>query len=108
MAKLYIGCSGFSYHHWRGTFYPEDIPVKQWFNYYSKQFSTVELNVTTGASMQVNGSLPLVPSPGGGGLGRGNPASSSPEAAGFPPPSLPPLGGGELVSIRKRNMLNLL
>lgn len=46
MAELYIGCSGFSYHHWRGTFYPEDIPVKQWFNYYSKQFSTVELNVT--------------------------------------------------------------
>jgi len=46
MAKLSIGCSGFSYRHWRGTFYPEDLPQKQWFSHYSKHFSTVELNVT--------------------------------------------------------------
>ena len=38
-----------------------------------------------------------VPAPGGGGLGRGNPAVSSPEATAFPPPDLPPLEGGELV-----------
>lgn len=46
MAKLYIGCSGFSYRHWRGPFYPEEIPQKQWFNHYMRSFSTVELNVT--------------------------------------------------------------
>ena len=46
MAKLYIGCSGFSYRHWRGPFYPEEIPQKQWFNHYMRRFSTVELNVT--------------------------------------------------------------
>lgn len=46
MARLSIGCSGFSYNHWRGTFYPEDLPQKEWFPYYCRHFSTVELNVT--------------------------------------------------------------
>jgi len=46
MALLNIGCSGFSYRHWRGTFYPEEIPQKQWYAYYRSVFSTVELNVT--------------------------------------------------------------
>jgi uncharacterized protein YecE (DUF72 family) len=46
MAKLSIGCSGFSYRHWRGPFYPEDLPQKEWFNQYMRHFSTVELNVT--------------------------------------------------------------
>lgn len=44
--KWYIGCSGFHYRDWRGTFYPQDLPQKKWFDYYSQQFSTVELNVT--------------------------------------------------------------
>jgi uncharacterized protein YecE (DUF72 family) len=46
MAKLHIGCSGFSYLHWRGNFYPEGLPSKEWFNHYGTVFSTVELNVT--------------------------------------------------------------
>jgi uncharacterized protein YecE (DUF72 family) len=46
MPKLFIGCSGFSYRHWRGTFYPEDISQKEWFSHYGSVFSTVELNVT--------------------------------------------------------------
>jgi len=46
MAKLFIGCSGFSYKHWRGNFYPEGLSQKDWFNHYRKVFSTVELNVT--------------------------------------------------------------
>jgi uncharacterized protein YecE (DUF72 family) len=46
MAKLFIGCSGFSYKHWRGNFYPEGLPQKEWFNHYRSVFSTVELNVT--------------------------------------------------------------
>ena len=41
-----IGCSGFLYDHWRGNFYPEDLSKRSWLEYYSKQFSTVELNVT--------------------------------------------------------------
>ena len=46
MAKLFLGCSGFSYKHWRGNFYPEEIPQKEWFNHYRSVFATVELNVT--------------------------------------------------------------
>lgn len=46
MAELKIGCSGFLYDQWRGNFYPEDLSRNQWLEYYCKQFSTVELNVT--------------------------------------------------------------
>ena len=46
MAKAYIGTSGFSYDDWMGVFYPEDLLRAKWLGYYSKNFSTVELNVT--------------------------------------------------------------
>jgi len=46
MGKWHIGCSGFHYKHWRGTFYPEKLAVKNWFNYYVEHFDTLELNVT--------------------------------------------------------------
>lgn len=39
-----IGCSGWNYRHWRGAFYPEPMPVKQWFVFYAEQFDTVEIN----------------------------------------------------------------
>lgn len=42
----YIGCSGFSYPHWKGVFYPGGLPRKKWLDYYCKKFSTIELNVT--------------------------------------------------------------
>jgi len=41
-----IGCSGWQYRHWRGSFYPVDLPVRQWFAHYASQFDTVELNNT--------------------------------------------------------------
>jgi uncharacterized protein YecE (DUF72 family) len=46
MPELRIGCSGFSYPHWRGTFYPPDLPAGRWLEYYCTVFRTVELNVT--------------------------------------------------------------
>jgi uncharacterized protein YecE (DUF72 family) len=46
MPELRIGCSGFSYQHWRGIFYPENLAERKWLEYYSSIFSTVELNVT--------------------------------------------------------------
>lgn len=46
MADVYIGCSGFSYNHWRGNFYPEGMSQKEWFKHYRSVFPTVELNVT--------------------------------------------------------------
>jgi uncharacterized protein YecE (DUF72 family) len=41
-----IGCSGFHYKDWRGTFYPQDLPQKKWFEFYCEHFNTLELNVT--------------------------------------------------------------
>jgi uncharacterized protein YecE (DUF72 family) len=46
MKNWLIGCSGFSYKHWKGRFYPKDVPQKKWFEYYCQHFNTVELNVT--------------------------------------------------------------
>lgn len=46
MPSLYIGCSGFHYDHWKGAFYPEDMPKRRWLEYYCSKFNTAELNVT--------------------------------------------------------------
>lgn len=44
--KIHIGTSGWSYKHWRGTFYPQEIKIKDHFNYYTRHFNTVEINNT--------------------------------------------------------------
>ena len=46
MTTFHIGCSGYHYRHWRGAFYPEKMPMRLWFDYYSQHFRTLELNVT--------------------------------------------------------------
>ncbi len=48
MNKLHwkIGCSGFHYKEWKGIFYPQSLPQKDWFKFYSRHFNTLELNVT--------------------------------------------------------------
>ena len=43
---LRIGTSGYHYDHWKGLFYPENIPKAEWFSYYAKNFDTVEINNT--------------------------------------------------------------
>lgn len=42
--RLHIGCSGWYYWHWKGTFYPTDVPSSQYFLIYQSNFKTVELN----------------------------------------------------------------
>ncbi len=44
--RFRIGTSGFHYDHWRGIFYPKDLPKSEWFSYYAKHFDTVEINNT--------------------------------------------------------------
>jgi len=44
--KIFIGTSGWQYGHWRGVFYPQDLKYSEWFGFYCKYFSTVEINVT--------------------------------------------------------------
>lgn len=46
MVNWNIGCSGFHYKHWKGTFYPENLAQTKWFGYYCQHFNTLELNVT--------------------------------------------------------------
>jgi ribonuclease/clavin/mitogillin len=43
---FFIGTSGWTYDHWKGRFYPENLPKKGWFDYYASQFSAVEVNAT--------------------------------------------------------------
>jgi uncharacterized protein YecE (DUF72 family) len=45
MAVL-VGTSGWQYRHWRGVFYPQDVPQRQWLEYYASRFATVENNGT--------------------------------------------------------------
>jgi uncharacterized protein YecE (DUF72 family) len=44
--KIHIGTSGFHYEHWIGPFYPEGVPQKDFLEFYSRYFKTVELNNT--------------------------------------------------------------
>jgi uncharacterized protein YecE (DUF72 family) len=42
--EIRIGCSGWSYPHWRKRFYPEKLPARDHFAFYAQHFNTVELN----------------------------------------------------------------
>lgn len=42
--RIWIGCSGWNYRHWRGPFYPDDLPPRGWFAFYAGVFDTVEIN----------------------------------------------------------------
>ncbi|MGV3704570.1 MAG: DUF72 domain-containing protein [Arcticibacter sp.] len=46
MIRWHIGCSGFYYKHWKGIFYPEDLPQKKWFPFYAERFNALELNAS--------------------------------------------------------------
>ena len=45
MATIRIGCSGWSYKHWKaGVFYPQGLKAKDEFGYYAGRFDTAEIN----------------------------------------------------------------
>jgi uncharacterized protein YecE (DUF72 family) len=43
---VFVGTSGWVYRHWRGLFYPPELPAKRWFEYYRTHFDAVEVNNT--------------------------------------------------------------
>lgn len=43
-SRVFIGTSGYVYPHWRGLFYPRDLPQRKWLRFYAERFATVELN----------------------------------------------------------------
>jgi uncharacterized protein YecE (DUF72 family) len=44
--RIHVGTSGWSYAHWRGPFYPSDLPEGEWLAYYGERLHTVEINNT--------------------------------------------------------------
>src|SRR5437870_2562728 len=44
--KFHVGTSGYSYKEWKGSFYPEKLPAKDFLKFYGEHFSTVEINNT--------------------------------------------------------------
>jgi uncharacterized protein YecE (DUF72 family) len=46
MTKYFIGTAGWVYRHWADNFYSKAGAQKNWLNYYSTEFNTVEVNST--------------------------------------------------------------
>lgn len=44
--KIFIGCAGFSYRDWKGIFYPDDLPSKDYLKFYAQQVNALEVNST--------------------------------------------------------------
>jgi uncharacterized protein YecE (DUF72 family) len=42
--EVRIGTSGWTYKGWRGPFYPANVPIAGWLQWYSDQFTTTEVN----------------------------------------------------------------
>ncbi len=42
--EIHVGTSGWQYDDWRGAFYPEGLPQREWLRFYSGEFGTVEVN----------------------------------------------------------------
>jgi len=45
-SSIHIGASGWHYAHWKGPFYPDDLPDEAMLEFYAGKFSTVEINNT--------------------------------------------------------------
>lgn len=39
-----VGTSGWSYRHWKGPFYPVELPDSAWLDFYARHFRTVEID----------------------------------------------------------------
>ena len=44
--SAFVGCSGWFYWKWRGSFYPVELPTSEWFGHYAARFDTVEINAS--------------------------------------------------------------
>ncbi|NVM03952.1 MAG: DUF72 domain-containing protein [Candidatus Helarchaeota archaeon] len=46
MEKIYVGCAGWEYSGWMGTFYPKNLKKENHLRYYSDHFNFMEINST--------------------------------------------------------------
>jgi uncharacterized protein YecE (DUF72 family) len=44
--RVLVGTSGYSYKEWKGSFYPADLPARDFLRFYGERFATVEINNT--------------------------------------------------------------
>ena len=44
--QAWIGISGYDYKPWRGVFYPDGLPAREWLRFASRTFNSIELNGT--------------------------------------------------------------
>lgn len=44
--SIWVGTSGYNYPEWKGSFYPQKLPVAKMLPYYAERLSTVEINYT--------------------------------------------------------------
>jgi uncharacterized protein YecE (DUF72 family) len=44
--RVWVGCSGWNYAHWRERVYPKGLPPRRWLEHYATMFDTVEVNNT--------------------------------------------------------------
>jgi uncharacterized protein YecE (DUF72 family) len=44
--SFHVGTSGWSYEHWKGVFYPDNLTKSRWFEFYANRFNCVEVNAT--------------------------------------------------------------
>ena len=44
--QTWIGISGYDYKPWRGVFYPDELPAREWLHFASQTFNSIELNGT--------------------------------------------------------------
>jgi uncharacterized protein YecE (DUF72 family) len=44
--KIRIGACAWSFHEWRGAFYPTDLPESRWLEFYARYFPAVEIDST--------------------------------------------------------------
>jgi uncharacterized protein YecE (DUF72 family) len=42
--EIHVGTSGWHYEHWKGPFYPEHLPNRDFLSHYTRHFQTVEIN----------------------------------------------------------------
>lgn len=46
MPKVYVGCSGWTFPGWKGTFYPKGLSAKKELSYATRQLTSIEINGT--------------------------------------------------------------
>ncbi len=44
MEPCHVGTCGWHYRHWRGRYYPQDLPAARWLRWYARDFDCVEIN----------------------------------------------------------------